>query len=408
MSKIEIGLNIFDPNRQKTQKGQSKIPNQQVNKNNSQNKQEPEGQNNENKNSEYGKTKFQKIFDFFNQRAIKNNEEQKLMQSKTRVCCSTKTKSTSNAEKKSQRNCENKGEEKVKISLENSTKKDEKMNNILGNNENKTKEEQKNSLSNSVNTIKEQHQMTPKNSKIKTEEITKNCPINIINIINKELKKSPRTSINKADGVDNKIEKKSENITNEELLKNAEKNINKINKKPNPQSNSLEAKEDKSQTTQKNNLNKKNDIPNIIFNKIENAPKSTKENEANTDEEPKNYYEFENISKLVTSFKPFYTIEADFEKNFINFFIILHDNRIDSSKINASLQIINNGYNIRIEGETSNIDELYINESTIESGFFFIEEVIPLIPNAELKKNWRLDKKINEEGNAIILFSIDE
>lgn len=76
MSKIEIGLNIFDPNRQKTQKGQSKIPNQQVNKNNSQNKQEPEGQNNENKNSEYEKTKFQKLFDFFYQRAIKNKEEQ--------------------------------------------------------------------------------------------------------------------------------------------------------------------------------------------------------------------------------------------------------------------------------------------------------------------------------------------
>ena len=100
MSKIENRLNIFDPNRQKTQKSQSKIPNQQVNKNNSQNNQEPEGQNNESKNSEYGKTKFQKLFDFFNQRAIKNKEEQKLMQSNTRVCCSTKTKSITNVEKK--------------------------------------------------------------------------------------------------------------------------------------------------------------------------------------------------------------------------------------------------------------------------------------------------------------------
>lgn len=225
--------------------------------------------------------------------------------------------------------------------------------------------------------------MIPKNSKNKTEEIT---------------------SINKADGVDNKIEKKSENITNEELLANAEKNVNKINKKPNPQI-SLKAIEDKSQNTQKNNQNKKNDISDIIFNKIENAPKSTKENEANTNEEPKNYYEFEDISKLVTSFKPFYTIEADFEKNLIKFFIILHENS-DSLKINASLQIISNGYNIRIEGKTSNIDELYI-ESTIESGFFIIEEIIPL-PHTALKKKLRDVKKINEEGNAIILFSFDE
>lgn len=387
MSKIENRLNIFDPNRQKTQKSQSKIPNQQVNKNNSQNNQEPEGQNNESKNSEYGKTKFQKLFDFFNQRAIKNTKEQKLMQSNTRVRCSTKTKSITNVEKKSQRSCENK--EKEKVILENST--------------NKTNEEQKNSLSNSVNTIKEQHQMIPKNSENKTEEITKNIPINIVNIINKEPKKE-RTSINKADGVDNKIEKKSENITNEEPLANAEKNVNKINEKPNPQI-SLKAKEDKSQNTQKNNQNKKNDISDIIFNKIENAPKSTKENEENTDEEPKNYYEFEDISKLVTSFKPFYTIEADFEKNFIKFFIILHENS-DSLEINASLQIISNGYNIRIEGKTSNTDELYI-ESTIESGFFIIEEIIPL-PHTAFKKKWKHDIKINEEGNAIILFSFDE
>ena len=383
MSKIE---NVFDPNRQKTQKSQSKIPNQQVNKNNSQNNQEPEGQNNESKNSEYGKTKFQKLFEFFNQRAIKNKEEPKLMQSNTRVCCSTKTKSITNVEKKSQRNCENK--EKEKVILENST--------------NKTNEEQKNSLNNSVNTIKEQHQMIPKNSENKTEEITKNFPINIVNIKNQEPKKE-RTSINKADGVDNKIEKKSEDITNEEFLANAEKNVNKINKKPNPQI-SLKAKEDKSQNTQKNNQNKKNDISDIIFNKIENAPKSTKENEANTDEEPKNYFEFEDISKLVTSFKPFYTIEADFEKNFIKFFIILHENSLEINA--ASLQIISNGYNIRIEGKTSNIDELYI-ESTIESGFFIIEEIIPL-PHTALKKKLRDVKKINEEGNAIILFSFDE
>lgn len=399
MSKLQPRIALFESNRKNSnQQNNRQTPSKNLN--DFGNKTTTTDDNDNKKGEEVGieKTKFQKLFEFFNERAIRHKKKNNSKRSRKKGISENKLLGKS-------KNIE---QEKAKIAIEKTVnKRDEKDKNILGKNENETSGKSEDILKKDVSKIgeemikesnsekikNEQPAPNPKSNVIKINEKQNNSKENLLIITKNNLKKLPESNLNELD----KLRKSfSENI------------INKKDEKPliNQRRSEKAPKTPSENIINKNDEDTKNSLRDSI-NSIDDEPKVTKESSLKkTDEQINNYYEFESISKFLTSFKPFYTIKVDFEKNYIEFLILLYDKVSDPSKINASIQKKETGYYINVNGETNNIDnELDIEECTIECGNFQIEEEI--ITHTDLKDGWVVHKNIDNEGKAIISFSID-